>query len=128
MTKCNRALGMLVNYANKTKEVKDFIADWQSVIQFDLRGEEPFYVKAQKGELSMEVGRHLKPDVVFEGSSDVFFDILTNQIDPDDAFLMKRYEIIGSIFDAIRFRHLAELTQNAHKTTFSVLRRLSRVT
>ena len=46
--KCARAVTLLVDYMNRTKEVKEFASGWESRIEFDLIGEKPFGVVFSK--------------------------------------------------------------------------------
>ncbi len=127
--KCARALNLLADYMNKTPEVKDFALGWESRVQFDLLGEEPFAIIFSKdGKGEFENGRIEKPDVIFYCESNLFFDMMTGKVDQDDAFSNGLVEIKGSIFDSVRFRHMAELTQQKHGALFSVLRALSKFT
>jgi len=127
--KSSRAISLLVDYMNKTREVKEFIAGWDSRIAFDLSGEKPFGV-IFAGDSSIEfVERKMEnPDVVFYASSDLFYGMLTGKIDQDEAFSNGQVDVKGSIFDSVRFRHAAEITQEKHSALFTVLRAVSRFT
>jgi putative sterol carrier protein len=112
---------------NRTPKVKEFASGWESQIQFDLSGEEPFgLVFSKEGSVSFKEGRLSAPDVTFYCSSNLFFDLITGRTSQDDAFANGLVEIRGSIYDSVRFRHAAEITQEQHRTLFSVLRALSR--
>jgi len=129
--KCARAVSLLVDYMNRTKEVKEFTRGWESEILFDLAGEEPFGVIFPKNiESSIRfVDQQLEsPDVTFYSSSELFFGMLTGKIDQDEAFSDGLVDIKGSIFDSVKFRHAAEITQEKHSALFTVLRAVSRFT
>ena len=129
--KCTRAVSLLVDYMNKTKEVKEFVQGWDSTILFDLAGESPFGVIFPKdGSSKIDfVERKLEnPDVVFFANSELFFGMLTGKIDQDEAFSDGLVDVKGSIIDSVKFRHAAEITQEKHSTLFSVLRAVSRFT
>jgi len=129
--KCARAVSLLVDYMNRTNEVKQFIRGWDSRILFDLTGENAFGVIFPNDEkLTIEfVDQRIENhDVVFYSSADLFFGMLTGKIDQDDAFSNGLIEIKGSIFDSVRFRHAAEITQEKHSTLFTMLRAVSRFT
>ena len=128
MADCKRAVALLATYANKTPETADLLLDWNKVIQFNLLGEEPFYVEAKDGVVAVHDGKHEKPDVTFKATSEFFLKIIKGEANPDEAFLTRKYEISGSIVDASKFRRLAEVVQNSHKTMFGVLRTLSKFT
>ena len=125
--KCARAVSLLVDYMNKTREVREFVSDWDSSIQFDLIGEEPFgAIFSEDGKVSFQEGKIEDPDVVFFSDSETFFGMMTGKFDQDEAFSNGLVEIKGSIFDSVKFRHAAEITQEKHGTLFSVLRAVSR--
>jgi putative sterol carrier protein len=127
--KCARAVEMLVDYMNKTPEVKEFTKGWESNLMFDLRGEERFgVVFDSNGRVTFEKGRMQDADVVFLSDADLFYGMMTGRVDQDEAFNTGQVEVVGSIFDSVRFRHAAELTQAKHKTLFSMLKAVSRLT
>jgi putative sterol carrier protein len=114
---------------NKTKEVKEFVSGWESRIEFYLTGEPPFGVLFSKeGEIKFHEGKLENPDVIFYASSDLFYGMLTGKIDQDEAFSNGQVDVKGSIFDSVRFRHAAEITQEKHSALFTVLRAVSRFT
>jgi len=112
---------MLSGYMGSTLATTDE-QDWQSEIQFDLTGEEPFYISIDKAQVKFHIGRIDNPDVVLSGRSATFFDVMIGKLDPDEAYIMKKYDVKGSIVVAMRFRRICELTEEAHKTTFSALK------
>lgn len=129
--KCARAVSLLVDYMNRTKEVKDFTRGWESRILFDLTGEDPFgIIFPENIDLSAKFVDHKldNPDVIFYSSSELFFGMLTGKIDQDEAFSNGLVDIKGSIFDSVKFRHAAEITQEKHSALFTVLRAVSRFT
>jgi putative sterol carrier protein len=127
--KCARAVTLLVDYMNKTKEVKEFASGWESKIEFDLTGEKPFGVVFSKDSAINFVDHKVEnADVVFYSNADLFFGMLTGKIDQDEAFSNGLVDVKGSIFDSVRFRHAAELTQEKHSALFTVLRAVSRFT
>jgi putative sterol carrier protein len=129
--RCARAVSLLVDYMNKTKEVREFIEGWDSRILFELTGEPPFGIVFPKDITSPIEFVDYKienPDVIFYANDELFFAMLTGKIDQDEAFSNGLVDVKGSIFDSVKFRHAAELTQEKHSTLFSVLRAVSRFT
>ena len=129
--RCARAVSLLVDYMNKTKEVKEFTEGWESRILFELSGEPPFgilFPEASSSSIEYVDHKIENPDVIFYSDAEVFFGMLTGKIDQDEAFSNGLVDVKGSIFDSVRFRHAAELTQEKHSTLFSVLRAVSRFT
>lgn len=127
--KCARAVTLLVDYMSKTKEVKEFTFGWESRIEFDLIGEKPFGVVFSKDSSINFIDHKLEnADVVFYSNADLFYGMLTGKIDQDEAFSNGLVDVKGSIFDSVRFRHAAEITQENHSALFTVLRAVSRFT
>jgi putative sterol carrier protein len=127
--KSARAISLLVDYMNKTKEVKEFVSAWESRIEFDLAGEAPFgVIFSRDGTIQFSEKKLESPDVIFYASSDLFYGMLTGKIDQDEAFSNGMVDVKGSIFDSVRFRHAAEITQQNHRALFTVLRAVSRFT
>jgi len=127
--KSARAISLLVDYMNKTSEVKEFISGWESRIEFDLSGESPFGVLfSNDGAIRFIDKKVENPEVIFFANSDLFYGMLTGKIDQDEAFSNGLVDVKGSIFDSVRFRHAAEITQEKHSTLFTVLRTVSRFT
>jgi putative sterol carrier protein len=127
--KCARAVSLLVDYMSKTKEVKDFLQGWESRILFDLGGEAPFgiiFSKDSGSSINFVDQKIENPDVIFYSNSELFFGMLTGKIDQDEAFSDGLVDIKGSIFDSVKFRHAAEITQRRHSALFTVLRAVSR--
>lgn len=100
---------------------------WQSIIQFDFVGEDPFYLAISGNAADFHEGRAESPDVVLSGRSDVFFDVMTGKLDPDEAYMMKKYAVKGSVVDAMKFRRISELTEQAHKSTFSLMKAVGKI-
>ena len=124
--KCARAMQMLSGYMGSTLEVAE-MRDWHSQIQFDLTGEDPFYISIAGTQVELHTGRADDPDVVLSGRSDIFFDILVGTIDSDEAYIMKKYDVSGSVVEAMKFRRICELTERAHQATFSALKTFGKI-
>ena len=125
--KCGRAVQLLSRYVGSTPDVKELVEGWRSVVQFDLIGEEPFYLTLEEQAAEFHEGRSDNPDVVLSGRSEVFFDVITGKLDPDRAYMMKKYAVKGSVVDAMKFRRISEIVEESHKSTFSVLKTLGKV-
>ena len=127
--KCARAVSLLCDYMNKTPETRSFVSGWEGRISFLLDGESAFGVIFSKdGSVAFENTQVSDPDVIFYCDSETFFGVITGKIDQDEAFSNGLVEVRGSIFDSVRFRHAAEITQLEHRTLFTVLRAVSRFT
>lgn len=122
--KCGKAIQALSRFIGSASDPQNLLDDWDSIIQFDLIGEEPFYLAISDGSANFHEGKIDNPDVVFSGRSDTFFDVITGKLDPDEAYTMKRYDVKGSVVDAMKFRRISELTEEKHKAMFSVLKKV----
>src|SRR5208337_2799686 len=94
--KCGRAIDFLCRYANKTETAVKYMRQWPVRIQFILRGEDPFHVIIEDGQMQVQAGR--LPDAEAE---------------------------FRSAFDVIRFRHVGDLTEASNKAIFGMLRRMA---
>ena len=92
-----------VELANNSAEVKRLITGWDSVIQFIVDGDDDFYIETKGGAISFNLGVHASPNVKFWGSEEVFYKMLTLELDSTKAYLTKQYTMKGSISDAIKF-------------------------
>ena len=91
-------------------------------------GEDSFYLQIANAAASFHNGKVENPDVVLSGRSDAFFfDVITGKLDPDEAYVMKKYAVKGSVVDAMKFRRISELTEARHKTAFSVLKTVAKI-
>jgi len=122
--KCGKAIQALSRFIDTTNDPKKILSDWSSIIQFDLIGEEPFYLTISGGSASFNEGKVEAPDAVLSGKSNTFFDVITGKLDPDVAYAMKKYDVKGSVVDAMKFRRVSELTEERHKATFSILKKV----
>ncbi len=96
------------------------------VVQFDLRGEKPFYLRLQDGRVVFSRGRHEHPGVTLLGSSRSFYEIMVGRLDQEEAYNLKKYQVVGSIRDAIRFKILADSVQESYLLPLSILRSIAR--
>lgn len=125
--KCGRAIQTLSRYIGSTPTARDLLEGWQSTIQFNLVGEEPFHLTISQTAADFHEGKAENPDVELSGRSEVFFKIITGDLDADEAYVMKQYTVKGSVVDAMKFRRISELTEQAHKTMFSLLKTAGKI-
>lgn len=127
MDKCAFAVKLLTFYANRTKQVKDEIEGIDTSIQFDIEGEKQFNVKIADGKVVAANGKLQQPSATIRSKADIFFKVMTQEIDPEEAFTKGKYVIEGSVIDAIRFRRIGDVTMRAHKLTFDLLSKLAKL-
>ncbi|MEM3666810.1 MAG: SCP2 sterol-binding domain-containing protein [Candidatus Bathyarchaeia archaeon] len=92
--------------ANEVAEAKSLMSGWNKVIQFIAEGEGDFYIKFENGVATFHEGRHEKPDVTLKGPEEVFYKMLTRELDPTRAYFAKQYTIEGSMADAMKFARI----------------------
>jgi len=92
-----------VEQASKNEEVKGLIAGWDKVVQFIIDGDDDFYIETKGGVISFTVGVHDSPNVTLKGPEEVFYKMLTRELDQTRAFFAKQYTIEGSMSDAMKF-------------------------
>jgi len=92
-----------VEAANKSAEVKGIITGWDRVVQFIVDGDDDFYIKTEGGTASFTLGVHESPSVTLKGSEEVFYKMLTRELDQTRAYFAKQYTIEGSMSDAMKF-------------------------
>jgi len=89
--------------ANEVTEAKSAMAGWNKIIQFVIEGEGDFYIKFENGEATFHEGKHEKPNVTLKGPEEVFYKMLTRELDQTRAYFAKQYTIEGSMADAMKF-------------------------
>jgi len=103
----------LANKANANAEAKSTMAGWNKVVQFSVEGEGDFYLKFENGTASFNEGKHEKPDVTLKGPEDVFYKMLTRELDQTRAYFAKQYAIEGSMSDAMKFGRIGTAVAKA---------------
>ena len=123
--RCSWSIRLVVFFTKWTKNIQDLLRGWDAQIQFELVGEEPFFVKIENGRMHCSTGLLSDPTVTIKGSADVLYKILKGEMDADEAFNLRRYEVIGSITDGTKFRLIGEKVQESHKTIFPIFKKIS---
>ena len=99
--------------ANASAEAKSQMAGWNKVVQFAVEGEGDFYLKFENGVCTFHEGKHEKPDVTLKGPEDVFYKMLTRELDQTKAYFAKQYTIEGSMSDAMKFGRIGTAVAKA---------------
>jgi len=92
-----------VEQAGKNEAVKGIISGWDRVVQFIVDGEDDFYIETKGGTISFNLGVHASANVTLKGSEEVFYKMLTRELDQTRAYFAKQYTIEGSMSDAMKF-------------------------
>lgn len=103
----------LAKRANEVDEAKGLMVGWNKVIQFVVEGEGEFYIKFENGTATFHDGKHEKPDVTLKGPEEVFYKMVTRELDATRAYFAKQYTIEGSMADAMKFGRIGTAVAKA---------------
>ncbi len=103
----------IVEAINSVEDARRLLQGWDRVLQFEIEGEEPFYLRVERGEVKLFDGKHDKPDLTFKGPEEVFYKMALGELDPTKAFMMKKYQIIGPLPEAIKFGRVLDVVRKA---------------
>jgi len=100
-------------HANEVPKARELMNRWDKTVQFSLDGEDPFYLTFYNGTVSLSEGTHAKPDVTMKGKEDVFYRLMTGELDRMRAFILGRFKFEGSLKDAARFGDIGDAVRKA---------------
>lgn len=103
----------LADRANAVDEAKNAMAGWNKVVQFEVEGEGDFYIKFENGAASFHEGKHESPNVTLKGPEEIFYKMLTRELDQTRAYFAKQYTISGSMADAMKFGRIGTAVAKA---------------
>jgi putative sterol carrier protein len=63
----------------------------------------------------MSDGTHEKPDVTLRGAEDVFYKLMTGELDRIRAFMLGQFKFDGSLKDAARFADIGDAVRGSVK-------------
>ncbi|MGQ9460264.1 MAG: SCP2 sterol-binding domain-containing protein [Candidatus Bathyarchaeaceae archaeon] len=104
-----------VDLAKKSAEVKGLITGWDKVVQFIVDGDDNFYIETKGGEITFNMGVHSSPHVKLKGPEEVFYKMLTGELDQTRAYFAKQYTIEGSMSDAMKFGRIGTAVAKERK-------------
>lgn len=90
--------------------IRDDIKGFDRVFQFIFpdKPEENYYVEFAGGGVTVCKGRHENPHVTFTMKLEDYRKIISGELDGEQAYMLGRLSIEGSIYDAIRFGYILE--------------------
>lgn len=103
----------LAKRANEVPEAKNAMGGWNKVVQFVIDGEGDFYFKFENGVCMFHEGKHETPNVTLKGPEEVFYKMLTRELDMTRAYFAKQYTIRGSMADAMKFGRIGTAVAKA---------------
>lgn len=101
--------------ANKLPRVKERIRGWNRIVQFMPAGEEPFHLAFSNGAVTFHEGTHGKPDLTLKGNEDVFYGLMTGELDGIRAFMLGLFKFEGRTKDAAKFADIGEEVRRSVK-------------
>jgi len=102
--------------ANGQADVIQMISGWDRIVQFNITGEAPFYLTFASGQILLSDGVHEKPDLTLKGAEDVFYRLMTGEIDGMKAFMLGQFKFEGQLKDAARFAQIGETFRKSEKS------------
>lgn len=100
-------------HANELADVKQMVSGWDRVVQFNLSGETPFYLTFSEGTITLSDGLHDKPDLTLNGTEDVFYRLMTGELDRIKAFMLGQFKFEGQLKDAAKFADIGEAVRKS---------------
>jgi len=101
--------------ANELADVEQMINGWDRVVQFNITGESPFHLTFASGKIVFSDGLHEKPDLTLKGTEDVFYRLMTGELDRIKAFMLGEFKFEGQLKDAARFADIGEAVRKSVK-------------
>jgi len=101
--------------ATELPNVREMMHEWDRVVQFSLSGEDPFYLTFSKGTVTISDGTHEKPDLTLKGAEDVFYKLMTGELDLMRAFMLEQFKFDGALRDAARFAEIGDAVRGSVK-------------
>lgn len=102
--------------ANELADVRQMINGWDRVVQFNITGESPFYLTFSSGKIIFSDGLHEKPDLTLKGAEDVFYRLMTGELDGMKAFMLGQFKFEGQLKDAAKFAQIGEAVRKSEKS------------
>ena len=88
---------------------------WDKVVQFSLDGEDPFYLAFSGGVVAFSDGTYGKPDLTLKGAEDVFYRLMTGELDRIKAFMLGQFKFDGQLKDAAKFADIGDAVRKSVK-------------
>lgn len=104
-----------VEHANELPNVKEMMSGWDRVVQFNVSGEDQFYLTFSKGTVAFSDGTHEKPDLTLKGAEGVFYRLMTGELDQIKAFMLGQFRFDGQLKDAAKFADLGRAVRKSAK-------------
>lgn len=118
---------LFARFGSGDREALSNLDEEDTIYQFTLRGEKPFYIVANTKGMVLHEGSNPTPDATFFADKDIFYKIFSGQLSQDDAFLNRKLEVKGAMMASAKFRRVSNMMLASHKTSLKFLRLFARV-
>ena len=108
--------------ANWTKAVQTLIKGWNRSINFEVEGLDSFHLKVKEGAVFFYKGPHGKPDLVIKSTKKNFRGMLRGDFQFEEGFVRKKFDAMGPVRDAAKFKRMMGLIIESHPWFFSMFR------
>lgn len=93
----------MVRKVNQLEHVKQRLANWDKVFQFNPSDSDPFYVSVKRGAIEVTKGSHQDPEAILEASSNDLMAIIKGEMDGIKAFFAGKLKVKGNVFSVQDF-------------------------
>ncbi len=97
-------LALFCAIANETSDVQDEVDGWDRIIQFDLAGGEPVWMRVEGGRFAAGPGQAENPDLVLHLAADEAARMFCGEKDAKASYQTGALQIDGAIPDALRLQ------------------------
>jgi putative sterol carrier protein len=102
-----RGLSLFAFVANRRDDLKGIMPEG-TTIQFELQREKQFYITFQNLKLSVKSGRIDSPAATIRGDRDAFLKLLKGQMRQEEAFFMRKIEVVGPVTYLVRLNRMGQ--------------------
>ncbi len=94
-------------FANRSEKARSLIRG-DRIIQLQVEGEKPCFIKISKDGFSYQDGLSEKPDVTLRTTRETILRLLSGELRQEEAFTLRKIEVAGSMVDAVRFNQITQ--------------------
>ena len=99
-------------YEKAKSKMGSEMASWNKIFQFNVEGEEPFYIEFKSGSMNLVKGTHRSPTATLSMSRDTLIKILKGELDAMAAFIRGQMKITGNVIETVALRKMIEATKS----------------
>jgi len=99
---------LLEVYEKAKEKMGEEMKSWNKVFQFQIEGEEPFYIEFSSGEMKISKGTHPSPTATLIMEKTVLEQIVNGEMDAMAAFVRGKMRITGNVLETAHLRKMLE--------------------